>query len=118
MAPAVEVAVLPLAEAAPLWVAEAVLGGGWRTLLRRFLLLAVLLLFLFLFLFRLSLSALNKGQAVCGDCAGGGAKSKNESSSEAAATADRHVLIDPKISLRRPRVLQAEPVQRPRVLQV
>ena len=53
--------------------------------------------FLFLFLFRLSLSALDKAQAVRGDRAGGGAESKNESSSEAASAADRHVLIDPKV---------------------
>ena len=73
-------------------------GGGGGRLSRRFLLLAVLLLFLFLFLFRLGLCALDKAQAVGGDRAGGRAESNNESSSEAASTADRHVLIDPKFA--------------------
>ena len=73
-------------------VAAAVL----RALLGRPLFLPLLFL-LVLFLFRLGLSALDKAKAVRGDRAGGGAESKNESSSEAASAADRHVMIDPKV---------------------
>jgi hypothetical protein len=56
-----------------------------------------LLFLLVLFLFRLSLSALDKAQAIRGDRAGGGAESKTECSSEAASAADRHMIIDPKV---------------------
>lgn len=80
-----------------------------RTLLGRSLLLSLLL---FLFFFRLGLSALNKAEAIRDDRGCGCAERQNESSSEAASAADRHVLSDPK-SLRRPRVPQAKPTRTP-----
>jgi hypothetical protein len=58
---------------------------------------------------------LDKTKAIHGDRAGGGAESKNESSSEAASVVDLHVMIDPKVRCADARS-QAEPVRRFRVL--